>query len=181
MLFLLLTDSPDEASFLEELYHANYRLLYGQALLVLRSPEDAEDAVQTAMLRLCKKIPLLMELEGNKLTSYLVITVKHTAINLYHKRRGQMERQADTPLELVTESEQQGPEAQALAMDGVQRVKAAIQQLPPRERDALMLRYVQQLGDAQVAQAMGIEAVSARALLSRGRKRLAQILEEGEG
>jgi len=59
-------------------------------------------------------------------------------------------------------------------------VKAAIRQLPQRERDAMMLRYVQELTDAQVADSLGIQPVSARALLSRGRKRLKQMLTEGE-
>ena len=73
-----------------------------------------------------------------------------------------------------------GPEAQAMGRDAVDQVKAAIRQLPQRERDAMMLRYVQELTDAQVADSLGIQPVSARALLSRGRKRLKQMLTEGE-
>ena len=56
MLFLLLLDNQsDEAEFLSELYHANYRLIYGTALKVLRHPQDAEDADQNVMMKLIQK------------------------------------------------------------------------------------------------------------------------------
>ena len=53
--------------------------------------------------------------------------------------------------------------------------------LPPREKDALMMRYFQQLSDLEIADALGIAPVSARALISRARKRLRNLLEEGRG
>lgn len=124
MLFLLaLADRPDDADFLEEIYHSHYRLLYGQALRVLRHREDAEDVVQAAMLKLTKKIHILRGLECNKLASYLVITVRNTAINLYHKRKVHLERQAAMPLAIIPGDMQEGPEAQALSRDGVEEVK----------------------------------------------------------
>ena len=44
MLFLLLMENlPDDADFLAEVYHRHQRLLYGQALKVLRNPQDAEE------------------------------------------------------------------------------------------------------------------------------------------
>lgn len=180
MLFLLLlADHPEDADFLEDIYHSHHRLLYGQALQVLRHREDAEDVVQAAMLKLAKKVHILRGLERNKLASYLVITVRNTAINLYKQRRLHQEHQAAVPLHIIPDAAGAGPEAQALDRDGVEQVKAAIRRLPPRERDAMVLRYVQGLSDSEVADALGIQAVSARALLSRGRQRLKAYLMEG--
>ena len=182
MLFLLaLADRPEDADFLEEIYHSHYRLLYSQALRVLRHREDAEDVVQAVMLKLTKKIDILRGLERNKLASYLVITVRNTAINLYKQRQTRTAHEAAVPLHIIPGDEAASPEAQALSRDAVEQVKAAIRSLPPRERDAMLLRYVQGLGDQEVADALGIQAVSARALLSRGRQRLHQILQEGRG
>lgn len=182
MLFLmLLEDKPDDAEFLEEIYHSHYRLLYGQAFKVLRHPQDAEDVVQAAMLKLTQKIDTLRKLERNNLASYLVITIRNTAINLYRQNRGRAERQVALQPDMISEAGTMNPEAQALDRDGVETVKAAIRQLPQRERDAMMLRYAHGLSDGQVADALGIQAVSARALLSRGRKRLKDLLKEGRG
>lgn len=180
MLFLLvLQDRPDDAAFLSDLYDTHYRLLYGQALKVLRHRQDAEDVVQAAMLKLTSKISLLRGLERNKVPSYLVITVRNTAINLYRQKASRQEHQADVPLEWVPDSPQDSPESRLLAMDGVARIRAALQRLPQREKDAMTLRYVQGLSDEEVANALGVKAASARGLLSRGRQRLKDILREG--
>lgn len=180
MLFLmLLEDQPDDAAFLEELYHAHYRLLYGQALNILRKRQDAEDVVQAAMLKLTQKVALLRALERNKLASYLVITVRNTAINLYRQQSKRREREADVPLDQVQDSLQHTPESVVLALDAVSRIRDALRLLPRREQDAMTLRYVQGLSDEEVADALGVRAASARGLLSRGRARLKDILQEG--
>ncbi len=179
LLFLTLIDNPEEASFLEGLYHAHYRLLYGQALRVLRHPQDAEDAVQSAMMRLAKKVPLLMGLQSNKLLSYLVITVRNTAINQYRQREKTQAHMVDQPLETVEDSTFMGPEAQVVDQAAIAHIKQAIRQLPPREKDALMLRYFHHMTDTEIAYALGVKAVSARVLLSRGRQRLQKMLQEG--
>lgn len=182
MLFLLLLeDRPDDAEFLEEIYNTHYRLLYSQAFSVLRHSQDAEDVVQAAMLKLTQKINTLRKLERNNLASYLVITIRNTAINLYRQNRGRAERQAALQPDIIPAGSITNPEVQALDRDAVETVKAAIRQLHQRERDAMMLRYVHGLTDGQVAEALGIQAVSARALLSRGRKRLKDLLKEGRG
>lgn len=182
MLFLLLLDDrPDDADFLEELYHTHYRLLYGQALKVLRHPQDAEDVVQAVMLKLTQKVHMLRALERNKLASYLVIAVRNTAINLYRQNQTRAGRQTELVPEVIPENASTNPEAKAMDRDAVDQIKAAIRLLPQRERDAMTLRYVQGFTDAQVADAMGVAAVSARALLSRGRKRLKGLLSEGKG
>jgi len=53
---------------------------------------------------------------------------------------------------------------------------AAVAQLPPRARQAIALRYVADLSEAEVAEAMGISRGTAAATLSKARKRLADLL-----
>ncbi len=181
LLFLSLIQDEGDAALMEGLYLSHYRLMYYQALRVLRNPEDAQDAVSQAMIRLIKKISVLRELPCNKQEAYLVITVRNTAINLFNQRKARVNQMDGQPLEAVADRPELGPEARILDMDGVERVKDAIRRLPQRERDALMMRYFQKLSDQEIAQAMGIAHVSARALISRARKRLGGILNEGRG
>lgn len=180
VLFLLLLDNQsDEAEFLSELYHANYRLTYGTALKVLRHPQDAEDAVQTVMLKLIQKTHLLRTLNGNKLASYLVISTRNTAISLYRQNKARNQRQEELVIEVVPADVRTGPEEQVLSQEKMECLLAAIDRLPPRERDSLMLRYMQGLNDSEIADTLGIAIVSARALLSKGRKKLREMLKEG--
>lgn len=181
LFFLSLIEDEEDAAFMEGLYQAHYRLMYYQALRVLRNPQDAEDAVSSAVIRLIKKTGVLRTLPSNKQEAYLVITVKHTAINLYNQRKARMERTGGQPLETLEEDRRLGPEARVADLEGVERVKEAIRGLPPREREALMMRYFQRLSDREIAETMGIREVSARALMYRGRKRLQEKLLEGRG
>ena len=86
LVFLLAADEDDRA-FMESAYTQYHRLMYAQAYRILNHSQAAEDAVSESLLALMKKIDLLRSLPCNKLRSYLVITVKHTAITQEARRR----------------------------------------------------------------------------------------------
>ncbi|MET8413194.1 SigE family RNA polymerase sigma factor [Streptomyces sp. NPDC005195] len=56
------------------------------------------------------------------------------------------------------------------------RLEAALAQLPPRQRAAVVLRYYQDLPEKQVAEILGCPLGTARSHASRGVARLRQIL-----
>lgn len=55
---------------------------------------------------------------------------------------------------------------------------AAVAGLPDRQREAIALRYVSGLTEAEVAAAMGVREGSASATLSKARRRLAEVLSD---
>jgi RNA polymerase sigma factor (sigma-70 family) len=57
---------------------------------------------------------------------------------------------------------------------------AAVRTLPPRQRVAMVLRYVADLSEPQIGEVMGISRGAVAASLSAGRKRLAGILNDAE-
>lgn len=179
LLFLLLANSPQDADFLAEAYQTYGRLLYAQALQVLRNRQDAEDAVSTAMISLTQKVDVLQGLARNKLEAYLVITVRNAAINLYRQRRRHVAHSAGTVDDLNVSDPHASPEHRVFSSEGVERVKRAIRALPQREQQALMMRYFQHLSDDDIAKQLQLKPVSVRVLISRGRARLAGMLTEG--
>ena len=84
-LVFLLIENEDDRAFMENLYTQYHRLMYAQAMRILNQSEAAEDAVSESLMALMKKISLLRPMECNKLRSYVVITVKHTAITMLNK------------------------------------------------------------------------------------------------
>ncbi|MEY9872095.1 RNA polymerase sigma-70 factor (sigma-E family) [Streptacidiphilus sp. MAP12-33] len=56
------------------------------------------------------------------------------------------------------------------------RLEAALATLPPRQRAAVVLRYYQDLPEAQVAETMGCPVGTVRSLTSRGVARLRTVL-----
>jgi RNA polymerase sigma factor (sigma-70 family) len=58
------------------------------------------------------------------------------------------------------------------------RLEAALAQLSPRQRAAVVLRYYQDLPDRQVAEVLGCPVGTARSHASRGVARLRQLLAD---
>jgi RNA polymerase sigma-70 factor (ECF subfamily) len=58
-------------------------------------------------------------------------------------------------------------------------VRAAMRALKPREREMLWLAYVEGMSHAEIAEAMGLGAMSVRLLLFRARRRAAALLRPG--
>lgn len=175
---LLLIENDEDRLFLEGLYMEYHSLLYGQALRILKSPEAAQDAVSDAILALTKKIPLLRTLPCNKLRAYLVITVKHHAINQYHRAKRETTG-GEIALEDLAAPER--TEDALLEQAGVERIKNAILALPPREKDVMLMRYFREMTDEEMAAELGLRAVSVRVHLTRARKHLAILLQQEEG
>ncbi len=175
---LLMIENEDDRQFLERAYIQYHRLMYAQALEITRSSEAAEDAVSESLIALINKISLLRTLDCNKLRSYFVITVRHTAISMLNRRK--RERIApDADLEEIAGTVR--TDERLLARAGVEAIKNAIRALPEREKDIMLMKFFREMSDEEIAGETGLKPVSVRVHLSRARKHLAQLLERGEG
>ena len=73
---------------------------------------------------------------------------------------------------------QRGPEAQLESAEVLALLRAAIEMLPGRQREVLVLRDVEGLTAEQVAVRLGLTAGHVRVLLHRGRAPVRQALED---
>jgi RNA polymerase sigma-70 factor (ECF subfamily) len=90
-------------------------------------------------------------------------------------------RRLRAPLDIVSRDRDPGPnpEANAIGRDVRDRVLNAIRNLPPRDREALVLVVAAGLEPREGARAIGISPVAFRMRLSRARRRLAEALDAG--
>ena len=176
-LLLLMTEDETDRKFLEDLYARYHGLLYGQALLILRSSAAAEDAVSDCMLALTKKVSLLRAMPCNKWKAYAVITVKHQALNQLRRRKHE-DVTADGEMEERAAPEE--TDGRLLSQAGVERIRDAILELPEREKQVLMMKYFRGLTDEEVAEELRLRPVTVRVTVSRARGHLAALLQRGE-
>ncbi len=177
IIFLLLEDETDR-QFMENLYAQYHRLMYAQALEVLRQSQAAEDAVSESLLALIKKISLLRTFDSARLRSYVVVTVKHLSITLLNKRQRE---KIDSGVALEDLADAGRVDDRLLEEAGGERIRQAIRALPPREKDIMLMKYFREMTDEEIAEEIGVRPVSVRVHLSRARKHLAQLLlERGE-
>jgi RNA polymerase sigma-70 factor (ECF subfamily) len=151
----------------------------------LRNPDDAMDVVQEAMTAFVRAYankpevdwaPLFHRVLQNKILDW------HRRAQL--KRRHFMdlwwdEEQDETnPLEQLPDRESQGPESRHLLNMASESLAQAVEALPLRQRQAVMLRIWEGLDVAETASAMGCSDGSVKTHLSRALKALRAKLEE---
>jgi RNA polymerase sigma-70 factor (ECF subfamily) len=92
-----------------------------------------------------------------------------------HQRRQQLRRLL--LLRRRQEAEADPPASEAVASDDTAwRVRQAVQALPPRDREVVVLRYFEQLDAAGIASATGLSRNAVEVRLHRARARLAERL-----
>ena len=148
-------------------------LLYRLALSILRNPAEAEDVVQDAFVRVLERRHQLAGIID--LRPWLVRIAWNLALD--RRRRIRPDQMDDAfAAGLVSASL---PADQALAETRrMQQVLAAIERLPEKERQALILSTLDELTTAEVAAILGRSESSVRSLLFRARTRLRERLNE---
>lgn len=146
--------------------------IHGLAQRVLGNSADAEEVAQDTFLRAWQQIPQWQA--GNaKFSTWL----HRVALNLCHDALRR--RREDRPLEdLDPVSGEPGPEHLAGHRDRSLRVRAALAQLPERQRDAIMLSHYQELSQREAAQVLEVSERALESLLARGRRALRDLLHD---
>jgi RNA polymerase sigma-70 factor (ECF subfamily) len=133
---------------------------------LVRDQDDAEDAVQEASLRALQYIATFTG--GNGRAWFLTI-VRNTCA----RRRAPGWRAVTDPFdEELHSSRRQGsdPETLMLRIDGLTLVERAIDTLPHRSRDLLVLRELEGLSYRELADVMGVPIGTVMSGLSRARQ-----------
>jgi RNA polymerase sigma-70 factor (sigma-E family) len=158
---------------LTELHRRHYRALVGLARLVVDRPVEAEEIVQEAFVRLYASWNGLRD--ADRALAYLRATV----LNLGRsgiRRRIVARRYLST--QQVAEASSPGADEALAAGTGVDpalraMVLGAVRSLPRRQRECVLLRYYEGLGEHDVAVTLGISAGSVKTHTHRAMAALA--------
>jgi RNA polymerase sigma-70 factor (sigma-E family) len=151
------------------LYGTHYRSLVRLAGLLVRDEPTAEEVVQECFIAMHDGWRRLRDEE--KALSYLRQAVVNRARSVL-RHRGVVDRNAPKPAPDMPSAEQG-----AIALLERSAVIAALQALPARQREALVLRYYADLSEAQIATMMGISKGAVKSHTARGMASLRAVLE----
>ena len=151
------------------LFDRHYTGLIRMAVL-LGAGVDAEDVVAEAFCELYRRWPRLRD--PLAAPSYLRSVVCNlTRMRLRHLQV--VRRHPDHSVTSIGSAEQE-----VVLREDQREVIAALQSLPDRQRQALVLRYWLDLSEAEVAASMGISRGAVKAHTSRGMATLTRLLTE---
>ncbi|GAA0589613.1 sigma-70 family RNA polymerase sigma factor [Kribbella sandramycini] len=151
------------------LYEQHWAGLVRLAVLVMDDRQAAEDVVQEAFANLYRNWPLR---ESDAALGYLRTAVLNRSRSVLRRRR--IARLYIPPHEAPNAS----AESDAVLGDERLQVQRALQALPTRTRQVLVLRYYLDLPFAEIAQLLGIGESSARSSATRGLATLTDRLKE---
>ena len=167
LVFTQMLETADERLKIEEIFHTYGNLMFHVANKILNNPQDAEDAVHEAFLKIAKNLEKIQDPMCPKTKSYIVTIVEHTAIDLYRKKQ----RQAVLPLE---EAAVGLPVPQEEKPD----LAGCILKLPARYRQVILLKYHHGYTVKEIASLLGISQTNASKLEQRAKTKLAKICQE---
>ncbi|PMS27207.1 RNA polymerase sigma-70 factor [Trinickia soli] len=170
----------DDASAVRQLVARKLPRLLALAVRMLGDRMEAEDVAQEAFVRIWKQAPHWREGEA-RFDTWL----HRVAMNLcYDRLRARRETPDPAPEDAPPEDEALAPSGPEVALEARQhgaRVRQALAALPPRQREALVLTYYQELSNAETASLMGISVDALESLLVRARRAIrAQLTEAAQ-
>jgi RNA polymerase sigma-70 factor (ECF subfamily) len=146
--------------------------------------EDAEDTMQDVLL---KAVPYLPMIESPKALAVWLYKVARNQCWMSRRRSKFAPKETvalddlmpdASELESLTAAADTGPEASVLSRESSERLERAIRQVPPQYRIILVLRDMEELDTAEVAQIMGLREGTVRVRLHRGRLVLRRELQQ---
>jgi RNA polymerase sigma-70 factor, ECF subfamily len=146
------------------------------AMYLTGNTADAEDAVQEAVLRAVRYFPTLRDNDARAWFLTIVRRVCFTAYGTDHPPGTDVISIDAVALQLVDNREQ--PDATTARIEVQQRVRDAIDQLPPLLREAIVLRELQACSYAEIAAVTEVPIGTVMSRLARARARLAGLLHD---
>jgi len=158
--------------FVESLFAKHHGEIYAYLVRMLRDAELAADLTQDAFVKAYRNYDTLERDENARAWLY---QIAHR-VALDELRRRKIVRM----IPWTGESRGAAPSAERLAMDVRLSgpLERALARIPERQRAALLLAELHDLSGLELAEAMGVSHVAARAILTRARESLRRALAE---
>jgi RNA polymerase sigma-70 factor (ECF subfamily) len=165
-------DPQDRVRF-EQIVLPHLDAAFNLARWLLRSRADSEDVAQEALLRAYR---FFRGFQGGDARAWLLQIVRNTCYTWLEKNR---------PVELMTEFDEElhqqpsaNPESLAIAGDNRERLHRALESLPPRFREVLVLRELEGCSYKEIATITAIPIGTVMSALARARQRLQRTLTQ---
>ncbi len=161
----------DERAF-AAIFRRYHQALYRFCAGILSNPDDAQDALQNTMVKALRALP--GEEREIRLKPWLYRIAHNESIDLIRRRRAS----EDVDPEMLAGGA--GPEERAEARERLRRLLADLDELPERQRAALVMRELSGLGFEEIAAAFETSPEVARQTVYEARMSLRQIAEGRE-
>ena len=160
---------------LETIWNLCRDRMWREAYKILGSRVDSEDAVMDAIERIARNIRKFRHLEDGEIIALSVIYTRHTAIDIYNRKKTGPVPVEDTDMEKADFTD---PGQAAMLEDLEELIFRLLSEMPAAMRDVLNLHFHYGYSDREIAEALNLSGGTVRTRLSRGRRWLKEKLAE---
>jgi RNA polymerase sigma-70 factor, ECF subfamily len=165
----------DKAAF-TELVRRHQNAVFGLALRLTGDPELAADASQEALVRAWRALP---GFRGEAaITTWLHRITVNTVWTHRHRARSRRTEPIDDIAHLLVASDLQHPVRSLESMELADRIRVALDTLPPGRRAVVVMKDIYGWSHADISQALGISVPATKVKLHRARLQLQNLLED---
>ena len=163
-------DRDEAAAFVETLFARHHGEIFAYLMRMMRDADVAADMTQDAFIKAYKNYDTLQKPENARAWLYQI--AHRVALDEIRRRK------IIRFVPWTGESNGAAPSAEHLVMDARLSgdMQRALARIPERQRAALLLAELHDLTGLELAAALGVSHVAARALLTRARESLRQAL-----
>lgn len=157
--------------FMENIYLTYRRLMYRTALNYVHSITEADDVVNTACERLCKKNFLIHHLQSNALAAYIVSTIRNCALNYISAENRHSSKRDFSSGEIFEKSSNANDDVEDFVLHRIliEDIRDAIGRLPKREYEVMHMKFFDNLPNNEIAETLGISDNNVRGIVKRAR------------
>lgn len=157
-----------------KLYNATFELLFKISFRVVDDEEAAEDLVHDSYIKANEKQMVFPSMDDAKF--WLIRVVKNASLN-YAKRKL---REAKAYHKALYEGRQHmdSGEIDLLKKEAIEKTRAAVEQLPPKLKEVIMLREYGDLNYKEIGDVLGITEGNVKVRVFRAREQLEKLIGE---
>lgn len=169
---LSVIESQEEKAIIERLYYEYESQMYSAAFAILRHKQDAEDAVQSAFLKIIEYLPTL-NLDLNLQTqSLLTLITRNIALNEIKKRKQRLKH------ELEIENLETIPVIEDFDKISYKEIQKLVEQLTDDLKNVIIMRYMLDYSPKMIAELLDITESAVYKRIAAARKLLKSSTEE---
>lgn len=165
-----------DAEAFETLFDRHHRSVYGFARTMLGDSSGPEEVLQETFLAVARTAKTYAP--RGRFRPWLMRIVRNRCLNLLAAERARRAAMAEGGLEPVEVASDDRPPGEKLAADEQAAiVRAAIAELPERQREAIALYAFDRMSYRQIAEILEMPINTVKTLIHRARANLARFLE----
>jgi RNA polymerase sigma-70 factor (ECF subfamily) len=177
MFFIMLSMIEDERERLKiaDIYKEYHHICLHIAMGITHNQQIAEDAVQDAFVEVIRRKEKILSLSCNHLQSYLVIIVKHKAIDILRKYQKISDIDIDDSADIL-ESDETPVDEQIIDKMGFEHLVSLVSKLDEKYKVVFEMKYILGFSNKEIAKMMNIERENVKIRIYRARAQLRKLL-----